>query len=861
MSLVAPQPFTRLERFLRDVLGEGGATLLHEDPPAPARLVEVDELGWSRAVRAGFRFPQAFSHQAEVYRLLDRGEHVIVTTPTASGKTGAIFPAVFEGLTREPDATALFVYPLVALGQDQREKLEEFRELGAFPWRVGAFQGAARAEAVFAPGVRMVTATPDKLHWSLTNPAVHRFLSTLRFLVLDEAHTYRGGFGSEVAGMLRRLLGLARALGADPRVVLSTATIGNPVEFARELVDVTPVLVSESGARRHGKRYYLADHKGQPRRFWDAVMSASLAHDLKTLAFFRGRSRASRLHSAYRRHALYGRASHLYMSGTSDREGRLGDFRRAGSGVMFATNALEAGVDIGDLEVVILDGYPGSRMAFRQMAGRAGRVAPGLVLFMPALDERGLPHPVDAFYSNTQNFRELIGGDIEKAVVAHDNPFLAPRHAARREEELASAGLRGPAPRSRYWNLRGEAGRSYTVVDVRDWEARGAAALAGALEQPGEHYALTEKHVGAVFTLEGHGYRVVRWEQHDAGTAILVEPHPAENMFTRGLHTVEVRPQQMGPWTRRGPVAFRYGDVIVTRRYTGYALMRQVFGRACVKCDREPGLHERVCRDCGGRIADRMQDQKVSEHDFEAVVELPPMRTTALEVGVNATGGAAHTLEHLLQRVIPERVACDENDLGGAFRRERDNYFFLYDDWQGGLGVTRRAYEQMDDLLRRALTLAAKTCCEHGCYECTAASRCASPFLESGERRPTDKKGARAVLAEALGVTPEDLPAPPEGAAPTARPDDWLSSARVLLELHGLSLTEVSAKLGVPSRDLQRALGAATPLKLRHAKFGVGTLLGASGAGERREALVYFPGFGQKRLLLSHAVLDVVEEE
>jgi DEAD/DEAH box helicase domain-containing protein len=124
---------------------------------------------------------------------------------------------------------------------------------------------------------------------------------------------------------------------------MSTATIGNPGEFARELTDVTPVHVSDSGAARPGKRYYLADHKGQPRRFWDAVMSASLAHDLKTLAFFRGRSRAARLHSAYRQHPLYGRASHLYMSGTSDREGRLSDFRRAGSGVMFATNALEAG--------------------------------------------------------------------------------------------------------------------------------------------------------------------------------------------------------------------------------------------------------------------------------------------------------------------------------------------------------------------------------------------------------------------------------------------------------------------------------------------------------------------------------------
>ena len=214
--------------------------------------------------------------------------------------------------------------------------------------------------------------------------------------------------------MLRRLLDLARALGANPQVILSTATIGNPAEFARELVGIDAVEVCESGAARHGKRYYLADHRGQPRRFWDAVMNASAAHNLKVLAFFRGRSRAARLYSTYRAQPRYARAAHLYMAGTSDREGRLSEFRRSASGVMFATNALEAGVDIGDLEVVIIDGYPGSRMAFRQMAGRAGRVAPGLVLYLPALNDQGVPQPVDAFYSNTGNFHELRQGPDRK---------------------------------------------------------------------------------------------------------------------------------------------------------------------------------------------------------------------------------------------------------------------------------------------------------------------------------------------------------------------------------------------------------------------------------------------------------------
>ncbi|GMA15951.1 DEAD/DEAH box helicase [Deinococcus metallilatus] len=867
--LPARSSYARLEGFLRDILG-GGAALLHEDEAAPARTLQAADLGWSEAVRRGFGFPEVFSHQAETYRLMSGGEHVIVTTPTASGKTGAFFPAVFERLERDPHATALFVYPLVALGQDQRDKLAAFRERGGFGWEIAAFQGNAQPGDVFRENVRMVTATPDKLHWSLTQPRVRDFLRRLAFIVLDEAHTYRGGFGSEVAGMLRRLLDLARALGAKPQVVLSTATIGNPAEFARELVGVEAVEVSESGAARHGKRYYLADHRGQPRRFWDAVVSASVQRNLKVLAFFRGRSRAARLYSTYRAQPLYRSHVHLYMAGTSDREGRLTEFRRASSGVMFATNALEAGVDIGDLEVVIIDGYPGSRMAFRQMAGRAGRVAPGLVLYLPALNEQGVPQPVDAFYSNAGNFRELVTGPIEKAVVEAENPYLSPRHRARANEEFKAAGLPAEVlPGPKYWNLRGEGSAKFAVIEAEDWAQKGPRAFDAPLESPSQHYALTEKHEGAVFTLDGQGYKVTRWEEHPAGTAILVEKFGAANLFTRGLYVIEVSPVKMGEWVRRGPLAYRHGEVVIRRRYTGFMMMRQVFERVCTGCDREPDPTERVCRACGGRIQDRMQDHKLSEHLYDEPLELPPFRTSALEVGVDARAteqptAVAHTLKHLLQKLTPERVACDENDLAGAFRPDRDNYFFLYDDWLGGLGVSRRAFENMDDLLRRALDLTAKTCCKeaHGCYECIAVSRCYAPFLASGERRPTDKPATRAFLEGLLGVQPAPQPEPDAATLPEppVLPASWPLQARELLDLHGLSLPEVSARLGIPSRELQRAVSTTEPLRLRHAKFGEGVFLQGFGQGDRREVLAYFPGVGQKRLLLKFAGLTVIEK-
>ena len=854
-----------LDAFLRDILG-GGTALLHEEEATEPRLVRADSLGWSQAVQRGFAFPQVYSHQAETYRRMAAGEHVIVTTPTASGKTGAFFPAVFERLERDSQATALFVYPLVALGQDQRGKLDAFRVAGDFDWQIGAFQGNANAADVFRPGVRMVTATPDKLHWALTQPSVQQFLSHLSVVVLDEAHSYRGGFGSEVAGMLRRLLELSRALGASPQVLLSTATIGNPAQFARELAGVDVQQVSESGAGKQGKRYMLADHGGQPRRFWDGVMQAAMRRELKVLAFFRGRSRAARLYGTYRASSSYAGHAHLYMSGTSDREGRLNEFRRAGSGVMFATNALEAGVDIGDLEVVILDGYPGSRMAFRQMAGRAGRVSPGLVLYLPALDDRGLPHPADAFYSNAGNFRELLTGPLEKAVVEADNPFLAPRHQERAHAERFSAGLEVAArPSPRHWNLRGEGSAKFYVIDESEWAKGGAACFNAPLESPAQHYALTEKHVDAVFEQEGQGYRVTRWLEHPSGTAILVEKHAAAGIYTRGLHGAAIQNGNMGEWQRRGPLVFRHGEVTVRRRYTGYTLLKTVFERVCAGCDREPTLSERQCRACGGRIADRMQDHKLSEHLFEQATELEPLHTRALEVGIDPKSSelpdaVAHTLKHLLQKLIPERVACDENDVAGAFREGKNTYFFLYDDWKGGLGVTRRAFEQMDELLHRALDLCQKPCCQDGCYACIAISRCSSPFYASGERRPTSKAATRLYLQELLGVDAAQVE-DEETVMPvqvTLLDSTWPSQARELIDLYGLSLPEVSARLGIPSREIVRAVGEQGPLRLSHPSFGEGVLMQGAGSGDARTALVYFPGVGQKKLLVKVAGLKVI---
>ncbi len=854
------KPMSALSPFLQDLLGNK-ARPFYQEEGHPPRLVDVSTLGWSERLKQGFKHPQLYSHQADCYQAMRAGEHVVITTPTASGKTGAFLPAIVQNLLDDPNATALLVYPLVALAQDQREKLQAFLDEAGILWLTEEFQGQATVEKAFREGVRIVMATPDKLHWALANPRVALFLKHLKHLVLDEAHTYRGGFGCEISGLIRRVLALSEHLGAKPQVVLSTATIGNATEFAESLTGLEFTEINTSGAKKCPKTYYLVDHRGQARKFWDNLINQTLVHGQKTLVFFRGRSKASRMHAQYHNRPEYRDFVHLYMSGAGARDARLSRFREARSGVMFATSALEAGVDIGDLSVVVLDGYPGSRMTFRQMVGRAGRIDEGTILYLPAMDEHGVPRPADAFYSNPQNFRQLLQGAVERAVIEAHNNYITPKHLSRMQHEFYAVGLNPPEQAAgsnwalgmKRWNLRSDDGEKYYVVERELWESNPKKALFEPLETPSGHYAHAEKHIGAVFSWDGIGYQVSDWLPSPQGTVILVEKTPQVGEFTRGNFRVKVTPVKMEKWETRGDLAFRFGEVSVQKEYLGYQLHRQVFARACPKCDHEAQPEEKTCPKCNARIRDRVLEQKLAEHTFEAPLTLPSFRTCTLEIGVKSTGGTAHALKHALIKLIPELVACDPNDIAGAFRADKDNYFFIYDDWKGGLGISHRAYKDLPLLLDRALELCSSTCCENGCYQCLEVERCGSPTLENGENRHLNKTGAREFLENHLGKKVRIEAAPlPEIEASTL---NWELQARELLELQGLSSTEVSKRLGIPSREFQNL--PSSPLRVMHPKFGEGILISAIGYGSLRKAKIRFPT-QEKTFLVALAPIQVI---
>ncbi|MBO9362455.1 MAG: DEAD/DEAH box helicase, partial [Thermoflexus sp.] len=351
-----------------------------------------------------------FTHQAEAYRAARQGAHVALFTGTASGKTLAFLLPIFQALCEDPRTTALFLYPTKALAHDQRAVLRAWLSALELPVAALPYDGDTPAEArrfVRERG-RLILTNPDMLHMGILpqHPRWAGFLRHLRFVVIDEAHVYRGVFGSQVANVLRRLRRLARAYGATPQFLLASATVANGPELAERLVEA-PVHIVEDDGSPSGERHFilyrppLLDAATGLRQ--SALTAAAaliltlLEHGIPTIAFGRSRMGVERLlrivRGAWRERGEDPGEVRGYRGGYLPEERREieGGLREGQIRAVIATNALELGIDIGALRACVMVGYPGSIASVCQQAGRAGRRTPLsvalLVLTATPLDE------------------------------------------------------------------------------------------------------------------------------------------------------------------------------------------------------------------------------------------------------------------------------------------------------------------------------------------------------------------------------------------------------------------------------------------------------------------------------------------
>ncbi|HXX54626.1 MAG TPA: DEAD/DEAH box helicase [Methanoregula sp.] len=709
-----------------------------------------------------------YTHQCEAIGLLQDGKNVIITTPTASGKTLAFTIPVFETLARDPASRALFLYPTKALTNDQLVTLGRISRFTGIEARAAVYDGDTpqSKRAAIRENSRIVLSNPHELHQVLSWHAKWApFLAGLQYIVIDEAHRYRGVFGSHIALLVRRLLRLCRHYGSDPRFVLSTATLANPREFATRLTGREFALVDNDGSPRGRKHFVLynpfRDGVGERSTHQETkdLLVSCVKEDLQTLCFTGSRKMAELVtvwarEDLRRRSALLADAVAAYRAGYLPEERRSIE-RRLKEGSMKAvvsTNALELGIDVGSLDAVIISGFPGTMMSTRQQAGRAGRKGTESLSILVAQGD-----PLDQYFMHHPG--QFFGRSHEHAIVDTENPYIVSGHLLCAAAELPLdeerdreifASLPVLLPELASHNLLRKTSRGW--VYAGRGRATEAVHLGGAtgetfrilcngrlLETMDRGQAYREAHKGAIMIHQGETYVVTEMDLD----LHLVRAVPTEvDYYTQPLKEVDLRiVEVLGRRTVSGAACF-FGEVEVTEQYTGYKIKRG---------DTIIGMEP---------------------------LSLPPLvfRTRAFWIvpgegvvcdletkGLDPAGGL-HGAEHAIIALMPLHVMCDRWDIGGlsspAYGDEGKPVIFVYDGYEGGIGLSEKAFELLPGILSSSYELIRDCGCEKGCPSCIYSPKCGN------DNQPLDKAATAAILGDLTRDDGSGTSRLPAGSAP-----------------------------------------------------------------------------------------------
>jgi DEAD/DEAH box helicase domain-containing protein len=659
--------------------------------------------------------------------------------------------------------TVLYLSPTKALAQDQ---LRWITDLSLPGMRSAVYDGDTPAEErswVREHGNYVLT-NPDMLHHGILprHGAWSRFLRRLRYVVIDEAHRYRGVFGSHVAQILRRLRRVCARYRSSPVFVLASATSGSPAESATRLTGVPVTAVSRDGSPRPGMSVALVEPEltdltgehGAPVRRTAPSQAAEMLADLvrdgvRTLVFVRSRQGAEvvalttqRLLSERGDHALAARVA-AYRGGYLASERReLEEALRSGKILGLAsTNALELGVDISGLDAVLIAGWPGTLASLWQQAGRAGRRGEDALAVFIARDD-----PLDTYLAHHPE--AIFGRSVEATVLDPENPhILGPHLCAAAQElpitkddfdlfgatteerlgELVERRLLRRRPRGWFWtsnerasdlaDIRGSGGPPVQIVDT------GSGQLLGEVDEPAAHGTV---HPGAVYLHQGYTYLVDDLDL-DEGVALVRAAEPPYSTWARDTTDITVRSVlRREEWPSGATVYF--GEVQVVRQVVGF--LRRDVRTGSVLGEQPLDLPERTL-------------------DTRAVWWTLPAegeeRLRGEDVGLL---GAAHAAEHAAIGLLPLLATCDRWDIGGVSTSLHGDTgrltVFVYDGYEGGAGFAERGYAAAREWLSATRAAIADCECEQGCPSCIQSPKCGTG------NEPLSKAGALRLLDEVL---------------------------------------------------------------------------------------------------------------
>jgi DEAD/DEAH box helicase domain-containing protein len=705
-----------------------GEELAHlaTEPQREARLAPLPD-GLDPRVRTAIGVETLYAHQRAAWEAAARGDHVMVATGTASGKTLAFNLPVLDAIARDPKTRVLYLYPTKALAQDQFRSLAGVRIPKLRP---AIYDGDTPTEqrSQIRRSANAILTNPDMVHVGVL-PNHDRWgdvLANLRYVVVDEAHVYRGVFGSHVANVLRRLRRLARSYGSDPTFLFASATISNPGELAASLVGAPVTVVGGDAAPRAERTIVLWNPplvdaelglRGSALAEAARLQAAFVERGLRTLTFAKSRKAAELVHrfTAER----LGDDAHLspYRAGYTAQQRREIE-RRLGDGELLgvsATNALELGIDVGLLDCVISVGFPGTVASLRQQWGRAGRRGSGLAVLVASEDA------LDQFFMREPD--KLLGRRVEAAILDHASPRVLAGHvrSAAYEAPLttADADVLGPealvaaradpqlkqTPAGFVWAgrdhpaaavpLRSTDPDAFTVVDGTTGDVLG-------LVERSRAYSTV--HEGAVYLHRGESYLV---RELDLTTLhAVVEPF-AGNWYTQAKK--DTMTQIVAPLRteRRLGLDLAFGEIEVTEHVVAYE-RRTISGQE--------------------RIELVPLELPPTTFATEAVWFLPEADQLAGLDEMPKLLGTLHAAEHALIALLPLWAMCDRWDIGGlstnAHPQTGRPTVFVYDGHPGGVGITERGFDQFEGWVRDTAALLHGCPCSDGCPSCVQSPKC-----------------------------------------------------------------------------------------------------------------------------------------
>lgn len=733
-------------------------TYWHVIPPRQAIFEPFPEDLHPELVRAleSKGITSLYSHQARALELVRRGESVVITTPTASGKTLCYNLPVLDSILKDHSVRALYLFPTKALAQDQLDELNSLVSKLSHPVKVFTYDGDTPQDA--RKSVRLsgniVLTNPDMLHTGILPHHTKwiRLFQSLKYVVIDELHQYRGVFGSHAANVFRRLRRIARFYGADPIFIMCSATISNPQELAAVMAGKPVATVSESGAPS-GEKHFVFYNPPVVNRELGIRKSCILearniaaklaAGGAKTIVFARSRL-ATEVLLTYIREALNkgvlpDRSVRGYRGGYLPRERReIEQGLRDGSvQVVVATNALELGIDIGGMDAAVMAGYPGNIASTWQQAGRAGRSTGRSVAFLVASS-----NPLDQYIVTHPEY--FFGRSPEHALVNPNNPYILWNHVKCSAFELpfekgetfdgveitaalthlADQGILHEEGGRYYWmaesfpaegiSLRSASNENFVIVDITD----SAPKVVGEVDRASAPLLI---HDDAIYIHEGQQYHIEKldWEAKKAyARRVNVDYYTDANL------AVDLRVIHVNASTEHGSYGCGWGSVSIVATATVFKKVKlythENIGSGSIALPEEQMHTDAFWLTLGDKVSETMQ---------------PAYLQSGMQAVANLVANAA-----------PLFVMCDPKDIGVVPQLKSPfsgkPTVFVYECYPGGTGLSQKLYEVQRSVLETALRMVQSCTCSAGCPSCVG------PAEEVG---PEGKEAAKLILEALLG--------------------------------------------------------------------------------------------------------------